>query len=347
MSAEVLRVLLVDPGPGLGEALAVALARLGSQVFWAGAEPPPEGLRGLRRIPGGRAALAEGLPLPPGGFDAAVDLGAAGPDGPRALAQALRGRVGLVVQLGTWQVYAGAEDAPDCTAEPRLGHEEGLWDVPPLPVGEAAPKQDGEALAAEDALWQERSRGDYPAAVLRLAALYGPGVPMAREWYVVARAKAGRRRLAVPDGGRHLLHRLFVDNAVHAILAALAHPREVDGHAFNVGDSHVPTAAALCRQIGRALDRPVEPVGVSPADWPLLPWAVPRPVVLDTLALRARLGYAEPVPPEEGLLRTVRWLWDLPEVEVPRRLAPYLARWACAHDFAAEDAALRRAGAVE
>ncbi len=338
-----LRVLLVDPGPGVGAALAQALSRLGTEVLWWGAEPPPEA-RGVRALPGDRRSVAVSAPGG-GAFDAAVDFGARGPEDPPALAARLVGRVGLVLQIGSWRVYAGADDAPDAAVAGGERDALAVRALPPLPVQERAAKQDGAALAAEDALWQARAAGGYPAAVLRLAAPYGPGVAMAREWFVVQRLRAGRRRLALLDGGPHLLHRVYVDNAVHAVLRLLDHPREADGHAFHVGDGHVPTAAALCAQIGVVAGRPVDLVPVPGAlRPPVHPWAAPRPVVLDLCQIRSRLGYAEPVPPDEGLARTVRWLWDLPEAEARLRLRPYLRRFASGHDLAAEDAALERWG---
>ena len=338
-----LRVLLVDPGPGVGAALAQALSRLGTEVVWWGAEPPPEA-RVVRTFLGDRRSTAASV-LGGGAFDAAVDFGARGPEDPPALAAQLVGRVGLVLQIGSWRVYAGADDAPDAAVAGGEQDALALRALPPLPAQERAPKQDGAALAAEDALWQARAAGGYPAAVLRLAAPYGPGVGMAREWFVVQRLRAGRRRLALLDGGSHLLHRVYVDNAVHAVLRLLDHPREADGHAFHVGDGHVPTAAALCGQIGAVAGRPVELVPVPAAlRPPVHPWAAPRPVVLDLCQIRSRVGYAEPVAPDEGLARTVRWLWDLPEAETHLRLGPYLRRFASGHDLAAEDAALERWG---
>jgi nucleoside-diphosphate-sugar epimerase len=252
--------------------------------------------------------------------------------------------VGLVVQLGTWRVYAGAEDAPRCPAPgagpPPVPEPPGRPGMP-VPCPEEAPKRDGPALDAEDGLWNRRAAGAYPATVLRLAPLYGPGVALAREWHVVGRLRAGLRRMAVPDGGGQLLHRLYVDNAVHAVIAALDHPQEVDGRAFNVGDSRVPTLAELCAGCAAAAGRPLELVPVPRAVLDThSPWAVPRPVVLDLFRLRQTAGYQHPVPAEEALARTVRWLMDLPEDEVLPALAPYWDRYGCGHDHAGEEAAL-------
>jgi nucleoside-diphosphate-sugar epimerase len=333
-----LRVLLVDPAPPLGPALVQALLRLGARVTAFGGDLPPA--RGLVRLPGDRRRPGDLEALGPGDFDAAIDFGARDLEGPQELARVLRGRVGLVVQLGTWRVYAGAEDAPDCRRRRTPARQE-----PPMPVPcpEEAPKRDGSALLAEDGLWNARAGGDYPATVLRLACLYGPGVALAREWHVVGRLRAGRTRMALPDGGGQLLHRLYVDNAVHAVICALDHPQQADGRAFNVGDSRVPTLAELCAGCAAAAGRSLELVPLPRAVYDTHnPWAVPRPVVLDLHRLRARLGYSEPVPPEQALEQTVRWLWDLPEDEVLPTLDPYWRRFGCGHDYAAEEAALAR-----
>ncbi len=333
-----LRVLLVDPQPPLGDVLAQALLRLGAAVTCFGRGHLPEG-GSVMRVPGDRRRAEDLEAIGPETFDAAIDFGARSLDDPAHLAAALRGRVGLVVQLGTWRIYAGAADAPDCLTR------RDATDAPPLPVPcpETAPKQDGTALNAEDGLWNARAGGDYRATVLRLACLYGPGVALAREWYAVGRLRAGRRRMALPDGGGQLLHRLYMDNAVHAIVCALDHPREADGHAFNVGDTRVLTLGDLAAGCAAAAGRPLETVPLPKTVWDgRCPWAVPRPVVLDLHRLRARLGYTEPVPPEEALGRTVRWLWDLPEDDVLPALDPYWRRFGCGHDYGAEESALAR-----
>ncbi len=325
-----LRVAVLDGDAALGEALCHALGRLGTRVVCFGSRPVPtaEFVPGRREDPSALAELR-------GRFDAAIDFGARGFDGPAAVAAALHGRVGLMVQLGTWRVYAGAVDAPDCRGGQRPGG--GM----PRPCPEDAPLRDGIALASEDGLWNARAAGAFPATLLRLAPLYGPGVGLAREWHVVERLRAGRTRIALPDGGGQLLHRLFVDNAVHAIVCALDHPREADGHSFNVGDGDVPTLAELCQECARALERPLEgvPLPLERFDG-RHPWATPAPVLLDTFRLRARLGYRDAARPREGLARTARWLWDLPGESVPTLLGPYLARWGCGHDHAAEAAAI-------
>jgi len=339
MGEDGLRVLLVDPQGPLAVALCAALLRLGAVVtcFGAAAAELPRAAS-IRRVAGDRRDPPALEGIGSGDFDAVVDFGARGLDGAVPLAQALRSRVGLVVQIGTWRVYAGAADAPACKAEP--GAEGGAM---PVPCPESAPKRDGIALDAEDGLWNVRAGGDYPATALRMAPLYGPEVRAAREWHVVGRLRARRRSIALPDGGGQLLHRLYVDNAVHAVLRALDHPREADGHAFNVGDSRVPTLAALAAGCAAAAGRELRGVPVPAAVYDAHnPWAAPAPVVLDLHRLRARLGYAEPVSPEDGLYRTVRWLWDLPEDDVLPVLAPYWRRWGCGHDYAAEEAAMAR-----
>ncbi len=324
-----LRVLLVEPRGALGAGLAIALARLGCRVTWFGrGQDATPTVPGLLPIVGDRRRLLDLRSIGGGSFDALVDFGCSEPDSPLALHQVFRGRVGLFIYLSTWRVYAGAGDSTGM--------------APPLPVGEDAPLRGGPRAKAEECLWGVRSAETYPVTVLRLASLYGPGVRFAREWHVVDRLRRGRRRIAIPWDGSQLLHRLYVDNAVHAIISVLDHPREVDGRVFNVGDSDVPTALRLVESIAQVSGCVITPVRL-PTEWfdPCNPWAPPHPVVLDLHRLRARLGYQEPVAPAEGLARTVRWLWDLPEETVASVLAPY---WQCfgAHDLAGEDAALER-----
>lgn len=335
-----LRVLLIEPDRALGEPLAQALRRLGSEVVWFSGEAPA--VPGVRHVPGRRHP--EDLAAAGRGFDAAVDFAAHDLEAPAVVAAALRGRLGLLVQLGTWRIYEGAEDAPGC-ASPTPEASPGRPGMP-VPCPEEASKRDGPCLDAEDGLWNRRAAGDYPATVLRLAELYGPGVALAREWHVVGRLRAGRHRMAVPDGGGQLLHRLYVDNAVHAVIAALDHPQEADGHAFNVGDARVPTLRELCAGCAAAAGRPLDLLSVPRRVLDThSPWAVSHPAVLDLCRIRQTTGYAQPVPPEEGLARTVRWLMDLAADDVLGALEPYWRRFGCGHDHAGEEAALAAWGA--
>lgn len=321
-----LRVLLIEPRGALGAGLAIALGRLGCRVTWFGdgREAAPA-VPGLRSVLGDRRSVAALRAIGNGTFDALVAFGTAS-DSAAPVHHVFVDRVGLLIYLSTWRVYAGA------------GGRAAV--APPLPIAEEAPLGSGRAVQSEDSLWPFRSAERYPVTVLRLAALYGPGVRLAREWHVVDRLRRGRQRIVIPWDGGQLLHRLYVDNAVHAIISVLDHPREADGRVFNVGDSDVPTALRLVESIAQVRGCAIRPVRLPPECFdPMNPWAPPHPVVLDLHRLRARLGYQEPVAPAEGLARTVQWLWDLPEDAVSHVLAPYWRRFG-AHDLVAEDAAL-------
>jgi len=323
-----LRILLVDAQGALGQSLAGALSRLGCEVTWFGRFPAPEG-PAMTVLPGMRDQL-DGLLASNLRFDAVVDAGASSHQDASLLHAVLRNRVGLVIHISSWHVYRGAVEPGAACADP-----------PALPLREDAPKVDGPSLDAEDGLWQARAHGGYPATVLRLGAVYGPGVALAREWHVVDRLRRGREYMAIPDAGGQLLHRVYVDNAVHAIIAALDHPREADGAAFNVADSDVPTVYRLCQEIAASVGSTMETIAL-PHPWynARNPWAVPHPIVLDIHRMRSRLGYQEPVPPSTALLHTVRWLWDLPDDEVLGTLTPYWQQFGRGHDYLSEDRAL-------
>ena len=266
-------------------------------------------------------------------FDAVVDGGARSPLDPVYLHQALVGRVGLLIQLSSWRVYAGAEEPGRALPAQPL----------PTPVPEEAPVQPGPFQQAEESLWRLRSASRYPATVLRLGALYGPGIRLAREWYVVDRLRRGRNELVLADGGGQILHRLYVDNAVHAVISALDHPHQADGGAFNVADSDAPTAARLVLGIAATAGRRLQIVHLPSEWWPCPhPWACPQPVVLDLYRLRARLGYQEPIAPVRALEATVRWLMELADDEAFLTLAPYWERFGACHDLVAEERALAR-----
>lgn len=263
--------------------------------------------------------------------EAVVDVIPMNADDSQALVEALRGRIARSVHISSGDVYAPGqpipipENARTRPAEPvelRLDDQTVLYSK----------------VAVEAVIRKAQAAGDFPATVLRLPAVYGPGDPLAREWFFVKRVLDGRRRIALPDGGLGLFHRVYVDDVARAVVLALEDPQAL-GRTYNVGHERVLTVRDIAELVARVMDHEWEIISV-PADWlpPTNPYASPYPLVYDLSRIRAELGYRESVSLEEGMRRTVAWLVAHQPTPETWGLARYLTH--DAFDYAAEDAAI-------
>jgi nucleoside-diphosphate-sugar epimerase len=130
------------------------------------------------------------------------------------------------------------------------------------------------------------------AVSLRLFAPYGPGQVNRMIPGIIGRVRDGRA-VSLNDGGRPRMNPIYVDDAVAAIVAALA----VDGHlVVNVAGDEIVTIREIAEAAGRALGTaPVFEDGGG---------AVAGDVVADTSAFRTWLGDRPFVPLDEGVART-------------------------------------------
>ena len=198
----------------------------------------------------------------------------------------------------------------------------------PVPIAEDHPRRGPGAyaegkIAMEDVLLgQDRT----PAAVLRPAAIHGPGSRAPREWYFEKRRRDGRTHAALAYGGRSLFHTTAAAN-LGALIRCAAGCRG----AFNAGDPDPPTVADIARLFGF---EPVPVEGAPPgAD---TPWSVEHPLVLDMTKAQRELGYSPVTTYEQALPATVAWLRETTEF-------PGLAVYGdTLFDYAAEDALLGR-----
>jgi len=136
---------------------------------------------------------------------------------------------------------------------------------------------------AEQVVIEHASRHGIPWLVLRLGGLYGPERGLAR---IYGSHGTSRRREGAPLPGdgfspTNLVHR---DDAVAAVLAALAAPREIQGVVHVVDDDHTPRRTMYAR-IAAAR-------GAEPVTWaePVPSPAVPRGKRVGNARLKAWLG---------------------------------------------------------
>jgi nucleoside-diphosphate-sugar epimerase len=249
----------------------------------------------------------------------------------RSIAKVLVGRTPRLFSIGGYPVYRGF-------GEPDNLFPTGLR-IPTREIDPLAREDDG-AKPAKIVESEELVFSLHPDAThFRYPYIFGPNQVLPREWSLVKRALDGRRRLVVADGGLTVMGSSYVENATHSVLLAIDHIDASAGQVYNVGDDRQFTVAQIAEIVADELNH----------DWELvsLPWdlaAVAGPLlhnhstthrILDTHKIRSELGYSDPVDPEEGMRRTVRWQVEhLPHDEVAQ------SRLQDPFDYGAEDALL-------
>jgi nucleoside-diphosphate-sugar epimerase len=222
----------------------------------------------------------------------------------------------------------------------------------PVPLGEDAPLRQklfpyrGEHPRAADdprrwlddydkVLVERVIMGDpaLPGTILRLPMVYGPRDRQHR-WFEYLKRMDDRRPAILMSAGRSRWRwtRGYVENVAEAIARAVVDERAM-GRIYNVGEAEALSEAQWVRAIGAAAGWHGQVV-IVPEDRlpPHLATSVntAQHLVADTTRVREELGYAEPVPRDEALRRTIAW----------ERAHPPQDLDSAAFDYAAEDAAL-------
>jgi 2-alkyl-3-oxoalkanoate reductase len=196
------------------------------------------------------------------------------------------------------------------------------------PGGEDAPIQPADyyqrtKYEAEPIVREFHQRG-LPAAILRPAAIYGPGDP---ERFLMIFRRVARGTFPMFGNGKTYYHPLYVDNLVDAFVQVMA-DGVGDGEAYLIADEEYLGIEDLVRRVGRALDVEVKvphypvwpvvaaghvcekvcrPFGITP---PIFPRRVDwyrqnRAFKIDKA--KRDLGYVPKVGIDEGLRRTAEW----------------------------------------
>ena len=201
-------------------------------------------------------------------------------------------------------------------------------DVKSPPADETAPMAPGDiyqqtkAEAEALALDYHRRRG-VPVAVVRPAAIYGPGETRLLKLF---RAIA-RGRYAIVGSGRAFYHPVYIDDLVDGYVLALQRPEAV-GEAFIVGGPRYVSQRELADRIARHTGGRVLPFRVPAAPVQLLgdlveaicvPFGLEPPLhrrrvdfwtksrAFSIEKARRVLGYAPRVDLDEGIARTAAW----------------------------------------
>jgi nucleoside-diphosphate-sugar epimerase len=196
------------------------------------------------------------------------------------------------------------------------------------PGGEDAPIQPADyyqrtKYEAEPLVRTFHQRG-LPSAILRPAAIYGPGDP---ERFLMIFRRVARGKFPMFGNGKTLYHPLYIDNLVDAFVAAMA-DGVGDGEAYLIADDEYLEIGDLVKRVGKALNVDVKiphypvwpvvaaghvvekacrPFGITP---PIFPRRVDwyrqnRAFKIDKA--KRDLGYEPKVGIDEGLRRTADW----------------------------------------
>lgn len=192
----------------------------------------------------------------------------------------------------------------------------------PVPLSEDAPlrttlypyRGSGRGLDFYDKIPVERLLMDSPyppATVLRLPMVYGEHDYQQRLSLELKRMDDGRPAILVEESfARWRWTRGYVENVAAGIALAVTDPR-AEGRVYNLGDAETLSYADWVRTIGRAAGWTGEVIVVP--DGRLPPKLRPpegdysQHLISDTGRIRRELGFVEPVPFFQGLLRTIDW----------------------------------------
>ncbi len=260
--------------------------------------------------------------------------------------QAFTGVADRVVAISSQDVYAaygrliGIESGP---ADPLPLHEDAPLRSKLYPYrGEQprAPDDPRRWLDDYDKILVERvvmGDPDLPGTILRLPMVYGPRDAQHRLFEYLKRMDDGRPAILLEAGlASWCWTRGYVEDVAAAITLAVTDER-VAGRVYNVGQLEALSTAAWVQRIGLAAGWSGEVIVVPEDRLPehLRPDLNPaHHLNTDSTRVREELGYAEQVPLDEGLRRTVAWERSHP----PEKIDPKL------FDYAAEDAVLTALG---
>jgi nucleoside-diphosphate-sugar epimerase len=239
-----MRVLIIGCGY-VGLPLGAALRRLGHEVFGL-RRSAPEPLQAAGLIP-----LIADLTRPESlaplrrHYDWVVNCAASGGGSAEDYRRLyLEGNRHLIA----WLASAPPQKFIYTSSTSVYGQNDGSVVTESSPVQPATPT--AEVLVATEALLLAAARNQFPAAILRVAGIYGPGRGHAFQQFL-----RGEARLE-GDGSRYLnmIHR---DDVIGVILAALASARP--GEIYNAVDNEPATQAEFFGWLAAEMQRPLPP----------------------------------------------------------------------------------------
>lgn len=211
----------------------------------------------------------------------------------------------------------------------------------PIPLAENSPLReklsnaglDYNKTAVERAMISDP---DLPATIIRLPATHGPGDQQHRLFKYI-KCMVDQRPFILLDEAlaNWQWSRGYVEDVAHAIALAVTNEQAVS-RIYNVADTTAFTEAEWVRQIARVFGWNGDVIALPSEQLPSYlrnnQLDLRQQYVVDTNRIRRELGYAEEVPFDEALRRTIEWeRANPPETVDPEQF-----------DYAAEDAILSK-----
>lgn len=215
-------------------------------------------------------------------------------------------RLALVSSIDVYRAYGRLHGSEPGTPEPTP-----LTEDSPLRERLYPYRGDGNAQNDDyDKIPIERMVLEQPGArgtVLRLPAVHGEGDPQRRLRSEVRAIDAGRMPFVPDTAAAWRWPRAYVENVADAIALAVTDERAA-GRVYNVAE---PESLALLEwtrtvaKIGGYGGEVVAQADAPPEGTRMLNFA--QDMAVDSSRIRRELGYAERIPPDEGIARAIAW----------------------------------------
>ena len=165
-----------------------------------------------------------------------------------------------------------------------------------------------------------------PATILRLPMVYGPGDRLHRLYPILKRIADGRSTLPfASDAAAWRGSRGYVENVAHAIALA-ATLNQAAGRVYNIAEPTTFTELEWARLVAKAArwqgDFVALPAERAPGHL-RSENNLAQHWLADSQRIREELGYAEVIPLDEGLRRTIAWESQNPPAQVDSRQFDY------------------------
>ena len=316
-----MRVLIVGGTRFVGYQLAWRLIAGGHAVTLVnrGTTPDPFGDR-VRRVVADRTTPAFASALTGQTFDAAVDFAAYTGDDARGAVDALRGRVGHYLFIGTGQVYLVREGCPKPARE--SDYDGPVMTEPTDPADHrdwlyGVGKRDAEDLLAR--AWDVER---FPATRFRLPMINGERDHYRRVENYLWRLLDGGP-VILPDGGTTPTRHVYSGAVVRALADAIGDPATF-GRAYNLAQDETPTLAEIVAELARLIGAPgrtrampadaIRAAGLDPAV--ISPFSGRWMSFLDPALAKAELGFQHE-PLADYLARVVAVFLNAPPASPP------------------------------
>lgn len=227
--------------------------------------------------------------------------------------EALSGRCERFVGVGGNPVHAGVLDSSSAwPSGMRVLADEGSPVVAADAATTSRARFAAKVVVAERSVMDAHARGAFTGTYLRYPTVYGPRAFLRAERAVLARLRAGRHRLLLPEGGLAITSRLADRNAAHAVRCVLEHPSAASGEIFQCADDAQYSMRQWLELVSAAVGQHPRlvsvPTALAASLGDLLPTGLSGSphVLVSTTKIKQRLGYADVVRPAEYIYDVVR-----------------------------------------